>query len=80
MSQLFLDMFDDMPVNENNYTQSDTITFNAGSCLTTEMLRISSDGFWVRGVKVAQDKNEAAVVYKAFKQWMVEAELRRPWI
>lgn len=53
------------------------ITFNAGP--DQEMLKISKDGFYVRGVKVEQDEKEAATVYKAFKRWMVENELRRSW-
>lgn len=56
-----------------------TITFNTGALLTQPMLTISEDGFYVRGVKVEQDEKEAATVYKAFKRWMVEAELRRDW-
>jgi hypothetical protein len=40
-----------------------------------EMLRVTRDGFWVRGVKVAQDDKEAEVVYNAFKQWMAWAAL-----
>jgi hypothetical protein len=40
-----------------------------------EMLRVSSDGFWVRGVKVEQDEQEAQAVYNAFKQWMAWASL-----
>ena len=35
-----------------------------------EMLRITEDGFWVRGMKVAQDDKEAETVYNAFKQWL----------
>jgi hypothetical protein len=53
------------------------IFFNAGS--DQEMLKISKDGFYVRGVKIEQDEKEAATVYKAFKRWMVENELRRSW-
>jgi hypothetical protein len=53
------------------------LVFNVGS--STEMVRITEDGFYVRGVKVPADENEAATVYKAFKQWLVEAELRRPY-
>ena len=40
-----------------------------------EMLRISEDGFYVRGVKVKQNKREARAVYNAFKQWMTQAIL-----
>jgi len=50
---------------------------NIITCLAggEEMLRVSSDGFWVRGVKVEQDDQEAQAVYKAFKQWMAWASL-----
>ena len=50
-----------------------TITCLAGSA---EMLRVSPDGFWVRGIKVEQDDKEAATVYNAFKQWMAWASLQ----
>lgn len=51
-----------------------TITFCAGNP-TTEMLKVSQDGFWVRGVKVEQDDKEALTVYNAFKAWMMWAKL-----
>jgi hypothetical protein len=44
-----------------------SITLN---CAETEMLRITRDGFYVRGVAVDQDTHEAQQVYEAFKQWM----------
>jgi len=40
-----------------------------------EMLRISEDGFYVRGVKVKQNKREARAVYEAFRKWMTQAIL-----
>ena len=40
-----------------------------------EMLRVTRDGFWVRGVRVEQDDKEAETVYNAFKQWMAWASL-----
>lgn len=49
-----------------------TMHFNVGS---VEMVRISEDGFWVRGVKVEQDDNEAKRVYSAFKEWLVWSKL-----
>ena len=64
----------------NNYNPNDssnTITFNTGAFLSTPLLTISQDGFYIRGVKVEQDEKEAASVYRAFKQWLVESELRR---
>ena len=47
--------------------QPNTITCLAGG---EEMLRVGPEGFWVRGVKVPQDDQEAQAVYNAFKQWM----------
>jgi hypothetical protein len=44
-----------------------------------EMLRVSPEGFWVRGVKVDQDDNEAQVVYNAFKAWMSWAQLNKDY-
>ena len=38
-----------------------TFSFNG-----KEILRISEDGFWVRGVKVPQGEYEAKAVYDAF--------------
>jgi hypothetical protein len=43
----------------------------------TEMLKIGPDGFWVRGVKIAQDDKEAEAVYNGFKQFLVWSELNR---
>jgi hypothetical protein len=54
----------------------DTITFQTGTP-SVEMLKVGKDGFWVRGVKVAQDDKEAEIVYNAFKQWMMWSELNR---
>ena len=42
-----------------------------------EMLRITEDGFYVRGVKVPQDEREAESVYKTFHQWLTWATLTR---
>lgn len=57
-----------------NDNQPNTITCLAGG---SEMLRVGPDGFWVRGVKVEQDSNEAMTVYLAFKEWMVWAHLTK---
>lgn len=43
------------------------------------MLRVSAEGFWVRGVKVNQDDNEAQSVYNAFKAWMTWAQLNKDY-
>ena len=50
------------------------ITLVAG---TTEMLKVAEDGCYVRGEKVPADDKEAETVYKAFKQFLVWAELHR---
>ena len=50
------------------------IIFNAGP---EEMLRVSEDGFYLRGVKVVADEKEAAAVYKAFKSFLVHHALTR---
>jgi hypothetical protein len=42
-----------------------------------EMLRITRDGFYVRGVKVPQDDKEAESVYNAFRAWMTWANMTR---
>jgi hypothetical protein len=55
---------------------TNTITCLAGGA---EMLRVSPEGFWVRGQKVDQDDNEAQVVYNAFKAWMAWAQLNRDY-
>ena len=51
-----------------------TITLNEGA---DEMLRITPEGFYVRGVLVEQDAQEAQKVYQAFKSWMIWANLTR---
>lgn len=51
-----------------------TITLNAGA---DEMLRITPEGFYVRGVLVEQDEKEAQKVYQAFRSWMTWANLTR---
>jgi hypothetical protein len=50
------------------------IVFYSGKA---ETLKITEDGFYVRGVKVPVDDNEAAAVYKAFKEFLVYHALTR---
>jgi hypothetical protein len=61
----------------NSPVETNTINFRTSS--ETTILKITDEGFWVRGVKVPQDEQEAKTVYKAFRQFMVEAELKRPY-
>lgn len=46
-----------------------TIVFNSIEN-GVEMLKISRDGFYVRGEKVPQDDEEVKVVYDAFTSWL----------
>ena len=55
-------------------TPPNSIVLNGGD---VEMLRVAKDGFYVRGVKVPVDDNEAAAVYKAFKEFLVYHALTR---
>lgn len=41
------------------------------------ILKITEDGFYVRGIRVEVDDNEAATVYKAFKEFLVHHALTR---
>lgn len=50
------------------------ITFYGGK---NEILRVTEDGFYVRGVPVPADEAEAAAVYKAFKEFLVHHALSR---
>jgi hypothetical protein len=54
--------------------QPNDITMISGS---TEMLKVSEDGFYVRGVKVPVDNKEAETVYNAFKEFLVWSRLHR---
>ena len=42
-----------------------------------EILRVAEDGFYVRGVKVPVDEEEAMAVYRAFKEFLVYHALTR---
>lgn len=55
--------------------QDNLITMTTGA--SGEMLRVTKTGFYVRGVKVAQDEKEAEHVYNAFHQWLTWAALTR---
>ena len=61
---------------EIGYPEPNDIIFNAGT--NDEMLKITQDGFYVRGVRVEQGPGEAEAVYKAFKEFMTWAVISRP--
>ena len=52
------------------------ITFYGGNF---EMLKVTEDGFSVRGVKVKADENDAASGYKAFKSFLVHHALTKEY-
>jgi hypothetical protein len=62
------------PVISVSAPPKNNIIFNSG---TAEMLRVTEDGFYVRGVKVKADDKEASAVYKAFKEFLVYHALTR---
>jgi hypothetical protein len=68
-----------VPPSDSGYTFQNTHNPNTITCMAggEEMLRVSPDGFWVRGVKVTQDDKEAQLVYNAFKEWMTWSQLTR---
>ena len=43
------------------------------------MLKITEDGFYVRGKKVPVDDDEGLAVYRAFKQFLVYHALTKDW-
>ena len=58
-----------------NDIEPNTISFNPDG---DEMLRITAEGFWVRGVKVAQGPGEAQAVYDSFRAFLTWAQMTRP--
>lgn len=53
----------------SNMPAENNIVFHAGGD-SGEMLRITNEGFYVRGVRVPQDEREAETVYNTFRAWM----------
>jgi hypothetical protein len=63
-----------------NEPEAGNIVFHAGTDIeSSEMLKITKTGFFVRGVAVQQDDKEAEIVYNAFKEWMVYSALTRKY-
>jgi hypothetical protein len=69
-----------VPPNDSGYTFRNNHNPNTITCLAggEEMLRVGPDGFWVRGVKVEQDDQEAKIVYNAMKEFLTWTQLNRP--
>jgi hypothetical protein len=57
--------------------QPNAIAFHIGGMNSEEMIRVDRDGFYVRGVQVPADDQEAETVYNAFKQWLAWANLQQ---
>jgi hypothetical protein len=80
ISEAFTEMFTIQPTSNPTPVLSVTappennVIFHSGN---SETLRITEDGFYVRGVKVPTDEKEAASVYKAFKEFLVYHALTR---
>jgi hypothetical protein len=64
------------PVISISAPPENNITFYGGS---SEMLKVTEDGFYVRGVKVEADEQEAASVYRAFKAFLVHHALTKDY-
>lgn len=59
----------------DNNNMANTMSFYIGG---EEMLRVSPDGFWVRGQQVNQGPGESQAVYNAFREYLTWAQLTRP--
>ena len=64
------------PVMAFSALPTNNITFHAGQA---EMLKITEDGFYVRGVKIEADEKEAKEVFRAFKQFLVYHALTKEY-
>jgi hypothetical protein len=81
IAELFPEMFiTNNPIPDPVLTVSappqNNIIFNAGQA---EMLKVTEDGFYVRGVKVEADEDEASAVYKAFKAFLIHHALTKEY-
>ena len=45
----------------------------------TEWIKITEDGFWVRGEKVEQGPEEARIVYQAFREFLMWSNLTKSY-
>jgi hypothetical protein len=80
VGELFPDLFTiqpaPTPVLSVSAPPQNNIIFHSNK---SEILRVAEDGFYVRGVKVPVDDNEAAAVYKAFKSFLVHHALTKEY-
>lgn len=45
----------------------------------TEWIKITEEGFWVRGEKVEQGPKEARIVYDAFREFLMWSNLTKSY-
>lgn len=64
-----------VPVMTVTSEPSNSVLMYAGK---EEMIRVSEDGFYVRGQKVPVDNNEGLAVYRAFRNFLAYHALTRP--
>ena len=80
MAEMKLDtLYGAVPPSNSGHTFRNTHNSNTITCMAggEEMLRVGTDGFWVRGVRVTQDDNEAQIVYNAMKEFLTWSQLTR---
>ena len=76
MSTFYINDTPPTPVLSVSAPPANNITFHTGQ---SEILKVTENGFYVRGVKVEADEKEAASVYKAFKQFLVYHALTKEY-
>jgi hypothetical protein len=59
------------------YAPNDEAAISLHAAQGDEMIRVTKQGFYVRGVRVPVDDQEAETVYNAFKQWLTWANLQQ---
>jgi hypothetical protein len=57
-------------------SENDNITFGLEG--QPNVLKITKDGFYIRGKKVPQNEDEAKIVYDAFVAWLKKANYTKP--
>ena len=75
MTTFEIDKHSPTPILTVETQKENNITMYTGE---QEILKITDNGFFVRGKRVPVDDNEALAVYKAFKQFLVYHALATP--
>lgn len=77
MTQYFIkDYAPSNPILSITAPPENNIVFHSSN---NEILKITEDGFYVRGKKVPVDEEEGLAVYRAFKQFLVHHALTKDW-